>query len=317
MEENRYHHPPRKKADLIVLHNLMGPDSEITKAQYESNKERIEAVREAQDRCKACTGRDCAQPTPGYIPIFKCFCGQYSISLYPCSHSELMKDKGERRKLQQEAHIPHRYAGLTFPDLKKMELNPRNREAAIALLQLSKRPTANEGLYLYGTPGVGKTLLVSILGNALVEAGKKVLFCNTAEFLNQLRQHIKGDWNEELARHQKVPCLILDDVGAARPTEWGLEQMFRLLDARYEEGRQTFFTSNYSLEQLKEKLLGSGQVEKAQVERLISRMAGLARQLELTGEDRRWKPAPTLLEQNLPKRRKQEDRQSGVRTLFA
>ena len=46
-------------------------------------------------------------------------------------------------------------------------------------------------------------------------------------------------------------------------------------------------------------------------------MAGLARQLELTGEDGRWKPAPTLLEQNLPKRRKQEDRQSGVRTLFA
>ena len=63
MEENHYHHPPRKKADLIVLHNLMGPDSEITKAQYESNKSRIDAVREAQDRCKACTGRDCAQPT--------------------------------------------------------------------------------------------------------------------------------------------------------------------------------------------------------------------------------------------------------------
>ncbi|WP_296401021.1 ATP-binding protein [Acidaminococcus timonensis] len=142
-----------------------------------------------------------------------------------------------------------------------------------------------------------------------------MLFCNTAELLNQLRQRIKSDWNEELARYQNVPCLILDDVGADRPTEWGLEQMFRLLDARYEEGRQTFFTSNYSLEQLKEKLLGSGQLEKAQVERLISRMAGLARQLELTGEDRRWKPALTLLS-NKPVERKKKDQEPQVGTLF-
>lgn len=315
MEENQHHHRPRKREDLISLHNLLGPDSEITKEQYERNKIWIEQIREAQKLCEACKGTDCPQFNKGYMPIFDCFCGNYSMSLLRCPHNELVKHKGEARKLQQEAHIPHRYETLTFPDLKKMELSPQNRAVAIELLQLSKRPKSSEGVYLYGTPGVGKTLLISILGNTLLKAGKKVLFCNTAELLNQLRQRIKSDWNEELARYQNVPCLILDDVGVAKMTEWGLEQVFRLLDARYEEGRQTFFTSNYSLKQLQEKLLGSDQFEEAQVLRLISRMAGMTRQLELTGEDKRWKPALTLLS-NKPVERKKKDQEPQLGTLF-
>lgn len=314
MKENKF--PPRKKNNLILLHNLMAPDSEITKEQYERNRYEIEEIRKAQKLCETCQGKDCPQFNKGYMPIFDCFCGYYSMSLLPCPHSELVKHRGEIGKLQQEAHIPQRYAKLTFPDLKKMELSPKNREVAVTLLQLSKKPESSKGLYLYGTPGVGKTLLISILGNTLLKAGKKVLFCNTAELLNQLRQRIKSDWNEELARYQNVPCLILDDVGVARLTEWGLEQMFRLLDARYEEGRQTFFTSNYSLKQLQEKLLGSDQFEEAQVLRLISRMAGMTRQLELTGEDKRWKPALTLLSRKPVERMKKEDQEASVGTLF-
>ena len=317
MEENRYHRRKRKRENLIPLHNLIGPDSEITKEHYEENRYRIEQIREAQKLCEVCQGTDCAQGTKGFMPIYDCFCGQYSMSVIRCPYSELVQHKEQSKKLQQEAHIPQRYAKLTFPDLRKMELSPENRNVAIELLHLSKNPMSNEGIYLYGTPGIGKTMLVSILGNALLKAGKKVLFSNTAELLNQLRQRIKGDWNEELARYQNVPCLILDDMGVARMTEWGLEQMFRLLDARYEEERQTFFTSNYSLEQLKEKLLGSGQFEEAQVVRLISRMAGMARQLELTGEDKRWKPAAALLKKESLKRKKQKDQYIETETLFA
>jgi primosomal protein DnaI len=317
MEEIQHHHRPRKRKDLIPLHNLLGPDSEITKEQYERNKIWIEQIREAQKLCEACKGTDCPQFNKGYMPIFDCFCGNYSMSLLRCPHNELVKHKGEARKLQQEAHIPQRYAKLTFPDLKNMELSPKNRVVAITLLQLSKEPKRNEGLYLHGTPGVGKTMLVSILGNTLLKAGKKVLFSNTTELLNQLRQRIKSDWNEELARYQKVPCLILDDVGVTKMTEWGLEQMFRLLDARYEEERQTFFTSNYSLEQLQKKLLDMNQFEETQVVRLISRMAGLARQVELTGEDKRWKPASTLFEKKSLERKTQNAKKTKEQSLFA
>ncbi len=317
MEETWHHHRKRKREDLITLHNLIGPDSEITKAQYEEHKNKLEEIRKAQELCKTCKGTDCVQGTKGHMPIYDCFCGLYSMAVISCPYNDLIKHKDQPKKLQQEAHIPQRYAKLTFPDLRKMELSPKNRAVAIELLHLSKKLTSNEGIYLYGKPGVGKTMLVSILGNALLQAGKKVLFSNTSELLNQLRQRIKSDWNEELARYQNVPCLILDDVGAARLTEWGLEQMFRLLDARYEEGRQTFFTSNYSLEQLKEKLLGTDQFEEAQMVRLISRMAGLARQLELTGEDKRWKPAVPVLAGTLPETTKEKEEEVGVGTLFA
>lgn len=69
MEENQHHHRPGKREDLIPLHNLLGPDSEITKEQYERNKQWIDEIREAQKLCEACKGTDCAQFNKGYMPV--------------------------------------------------------------------------------------------------------------------------------------------------------------------------------------------------------------------------------------------------------
>lgn len=318
MEENSKHH--RTKTNLISLHNLIGPASEITEQQYKQNESDIEAIREAQALCETCQGKECRQGIKGYLPIFKCFCGQYSMSLYPCPYNELIRRKDQTRELQRQSNIPHRYARLTFADLKKLKLEKENRPVAVELLKLAKRPGENTGIYLHGKPGVGKTMLLSILGNTLLKAGKKVLFCNTAELLNQLRQRIKSDWNEELARYQKVPCLILDDVGTAKLTEWGMEQMFRLLDARYREERQTLFTSNYSLEEFQKKLLECRYFDdptaEQQAVRLISRMAGMTRQFQLIGEDKRWKTAASIFEAKPPERKKDDDDIFELQTLF-
>ena len=315
MEENSTHH--RKSKKLIVLHNLMGPDSEITEEQYQSNKARIDEIREAQVLCENCNGKDCAQFNKGYMPIFKCFCGQYEMSLYPCPHSELVSRKGSTQTMEKQSNIPLCYAKLTFRDLRKMDLPEPIRKIAISVYYLATKPELNEGIYLYGPSGVGKTLLASLLGNSLLKAGKKVLFCTTAELLTNLKANIKGNWKETFDRYQDVPCLILDDVGAAAVTEWGLSQMFQLLDSRCKSQRQTIFTSNYSPERLQQKLLKNGHFEEEQVKRLISRIVGMTHPFHLTGKDKRWDHVNSLFVSTSLERNDNNDKKSEEQSLFA
>lgn len=315
MEENSTHH--RKARKLIPLHNLMGPDSEITEEQYQINEARIKEIREAQVLCENCNGKDCKQFNKGYMPIFKCFCGQYEMSLYPCPHSELVSRKGSARLLEKQSNIPLCYAKLTFPDLRKMSLPEQIRNVAIRVYYLATNPGLNEGIYLYGPSGVGKTMLASMLGNSLLKAGKRVLFCTTAELLNDLKAHLKSDWKETFGRYQDAPCLILDDVGATEITKWGLSQMFQVLDSRSKNGRQTIFTSNYSPERLQKKLLSSGHFEEEEVKRLISRIAGMSHPFQLTGKDNRWDHATSLFTSKSPERKENNDKKAEEQTLFA
>lgn len=317
MSEYSLHPPKRKKRPLIPLHNIMGPDSEITEEQYENCKASIEAVRKGQALCENCNGKECAQiGHTGYVLIFKCFGGSYEESMYPCPLQELIQQKNRIRELREQSGIPQVYAHFKFADLPKMEMLEANRQIATLFWDLSQNPKNNQSIFLYGTSGVGKTLLASILGNALLKTGKEVLFCTISDFLNQLRSHIKRDWNSLLACYQNVPCLILDDVGNARITEWGLEQVYRLLDARHKDGRQTIFTSRYSLVELRKKWLISGRFEDPEgedpMEHVIDRIAAMTNQYQLTEKVERWELPPEILKPKSLERKKNDEKQLEI-----
>jgi DNA replication protein DnaC len=154
---------------------------------------------------------------------------------------------------------------------------------------------SGRGLFLVGDIGTGKTLVASALANTLVEGGlAEVGFYTVTEVLARLK-----DWDQNtdtLALCKDVALLVLDDIGIERVTEWGVSQLFDILNARYQGSRPTVYTSNLSLDQLAAHYVrslerGSDQMPAAQakltVERILSRVGMVTTVVPFIGEDQR------------------------------
>lgn len=141
------------------------------------------------------------------------------------------------------------------------------------------------GAYLWGEPGRGKTYAAAHAVRVAVEMGgagsASAKLLSAKQLLDSIRDGFNGGDRDALRRAERVPLLALDDLGAERPTDWAIETLTGLIDARTAEGLPTIVTSNYSLGQLREVW---GGVPGA---RIASRLGGACERIEVTGPDRR------------------------------
>lgn len=156
---------------------------------------------------------------------------------------------------------------------------------------------ANEGkgLYAYGKePGTGKTticcialmryLYLSLKNDPYNIDNRRILYLNTPEFLERLRKSMNNQdldldkLLEELTNAETSPKLILlDDIGAEKSSEWVQERLYSLINFRVSNGLATLFTSNFSAEELEQRV---GY-------RTYSRIIGCAKPIHFTGKDHR------------------------------
>lgn len=104
------------------------------------------------------------------------------------------------------------------------------------------------GLLLYGGVGGGKTFLAGCVCNALLEQQVKVCATSFPRVLNVLQTSM--DRQKALDRLAQYQCVLLDDFGVERGTEFAQEQLFAVIDARYRAKRPTIITTNLSLHDL-------------------------------------------------------------------
>jgi DNA replication protein DnaC len=110
-------------------------------------------------------------------------------------------------------------------------------------------PGDGRGLLLMGSCGVGKThLAVSVL-RELLDKGVKCLFYDFGALLKAIQASYNPNTQaselEILAPVFEAEALVLDELGASKPTEWVLDTMLQIIRARYNDRRLTIFTSNY------------------------------------------------------------------------
>ena len=149
---------------------------------------------------------------------------------------------------------------------------------------ISKFPNVDKGLYLWGNPGTGKTLLSAIILTEIMTRhaidGKFVKI--SRNFFNRIRSTFYegsptyGEASAIEREFAEAPVLVIDDFGVQRDSAWELETLYNLVDARYEALKFTIFTSNSDpFKTLKDKSEG----------RILSRIKEMCRIIELSGTD--------------------------------
>ena len=127
--------------------------------------------------------------------------------------------------------------------------SPQMHHAHRYVEQWQTMRTENLGLLLWGGVGTGKSFLAGCIANALMEQEISVKMTNFAAVLNDLAATFEGR-NEYISKLCRYPLLILDDFGMERGTEYGLEQVYNVIDSRYRSGKPLIVTTNLTLTEL-------------------------------------------------------------------
>src|SRR5262249_51838761 len=124
-------------------------------------------------------------------------------------------------------------------------------------------------LILHGRTGRGKTgLAVGLLRAAIEEHDRRGLFVNFREVLYDLRRsYTTGAPATTVERAQRAPLLVLDDLGAERPTDHARDELAVLVERRHGRELPTVVTSNLDLARLVRRL---GHDDPVVGERIVS-----------------------------------------------
>ena len=145
----------------------------------------------------------------------------------------------------------------------------------------------NYGLLLWGKVGTGKSYFAGCIANALMEQEISVRMTNFSAILNDLTASFEGR-NEYIERLCRFPLLILDDFGMERGTEYGLEQVYNVIDSRYRSRKPLIVTTNLSLTELQ-------NPQDTAHARIYDRVLEMCLPILFTGENFRKETAQTKL----------------------
>jgi DNA replication protein DnaC len=188
-----------------------------------------------------------------------------------------------------EARIPKRYRAISFEHTDVIDIERRCptqvREIRQFVATIGANVDAGHGLWLTGGFGTGKTALAMIVSKAAIDAGRTVAIYSCPRLLSVIRESIDGSGVLQfLDRLADVDLLHIDDLGAEHRTEWVLEQLYTIINSRYEEERSTLVTSNLDPVELQEQL----------GERIVSRLEGMCELLPFYGADARRVAYPSV-----------------------
>jgi DNA replication protein DnaC len=151
---------------------------------------------------------------------------------------------------------------------------------------------AGRGLWFMGTPGTGKTTLAMLVSKTAMEADRTVAIYSLPRLLAMLRGTYEDDaaysLNDLIDRLCSVDLLHIDDVGAEQTSPWVLEQLYTIVNTRYEDGRAILLTTNLIDTKLLEDQIGRRTVSR------LHEMCGDA--LPMMGDDSRLGAADRLPE---------------------
>jgi DNA replication protein DnaC len=178
--------------------------------------------------------------------------------------------------------IPRKYRGVSFDRPPVTEIAPAVTGAVRQYVRrIDDNVDAGRGLWFYGSVGTGKTTLAMLVSRHALEAGRSVAIYSLPRLLAQIRTTFDDAsstaYVDLLDKLTAVDLLHIDDVGAEKTSPWVLEQLYAIVNARYEDERSIIVTTNLERDALAEQI----------TERTVSRLEEMCEVLPLWGADAR------------------------------
>ncbi len=161
---------------------------------------------------------------------------------------------GRVQRLIAQARIPARYEHCEFSDFNTDFPGADGgleRAKLVAERFVSGYPVENDGrgLLIVGSVGVGKTHLAVAVLKDLLRKGVPGLFCDYRDLLKQ----VQNSYNPSVQTTEmqllrpifETEVVLLDELGAVKPTEWVWDTVSHVLNTRYNDKRTTMITTNF------------------------------------------------------------------------
>ncbi len=169
---------------------------------------------------------------------------------YPCSCRPALQAR--KRAAAVAGRIPKRYRDVSFDREPVLSIERANRDVAREVRdyvrRISENLAAGRGIWFTGDVGTGKTTLAMLISKAAMEADHTVAIYSLPRLLSILRETYNDDsaysLTEFIDRLSSVDLLHIDDVGAEQTSDWVLEQLYTIINTRYEDGKAVLLTTN-------------------------------------------------------------------------
>ncbi|MEZ5429044.1 MAG: ATP-binding protein [Pyrinomonadaceae bacterium] len=254
---------PQEKATIHPLFAVPNTAQEMPEPEFDDSPE----SGEEEEICPICYGAGLeVVPGKGARP---CQCRRQK------KHSDLI----------ERARIPKRYTDCHFHSYRVLNVSQEKAFRYASKLAMDY-PAVERGLLFAGTVGVGKThLAVSIL-KGLTERGFSCLFYEFGALLKSIQDSYNSVSQTSelkvLAPVFDAEILVLDEIGASKPTDWVRDTMAHIINTRYNDRKLTIFTTNYPDERRTER---DETLEDRIGVRLRSRLYEMCKTVIINGDD--------------------------------
>lgn len=247
------------------------------------NTSKFQDTVECLKNCKNCKGlANCKNSNNGYVFYPEIYNDKIEFFYKPCKYMKEEQSKQDN-KVTREKEIEN-------ASMKDLDINDKARVKVIKwitkFIKEYDNSKKNKGLYLHGSFGCGKTYIISAVFNEL----KKMGYRTEIVYFPTLLRDLKGNFDElesTMKYLENVDLLLIDDIGAEKVSEWSRDEILgTILQTRMNDYKTTFFTSNYTIDELEKRLAGDDN--KIAANRVIERIKILTDDIEIVkGENRR------------------------------
>ena len=155
--------------------------------------------------------------------------------------------------------IPKRFRGVSFDRQPICNLERSRVEIVRRFVgRIDEELDAGRGLWFTGDLGTGKTSLAMLISQAAERRGRSVAVYSVptllAEIKNTYDREASGSYMSLFRKLCSVDLLHLDDLGAERRTDWVLEQLYSIVNERWQDKRSIVATTNLDRDKLREEI---------------------------------------------------------------